>query len=198
MTHDLGQQPAAIAPTAFSRLLVRVARAQIVYQQNLSSRTGVVLAVRDHFVPVFESLYLLEMPDRAGVIFAPGTGEMGHSVTLSAVEHRSELDVLVPIANDPAEAAIDVRQALRLAQQTRRSVVPLGIACGACLPLLRSAMPAPLARMVVMVDAPFEVPEFPQEVPAAWAETIIRLLQRADGRARDYLATWRRSGGLAR
>jgi hypothetical protein len=73
-------------------------------------------------------------------------------------------------------------------------VIPIGIGCGACLPFLRSTIALPLTRIVAIIDAPFDVPEQPQEIPGAWGDTIIRLLKQADGRAQDSLATWRKTG----
>ena len=164
---------------------------------------------------VFEGLYAEHLPDRDGIIIAPGTGDQGPDnlstdlLTFSGAcdpdgktfRYYGEmdepmLDVLVPIASDPREANIDVQEALHLAQQTNRAVIPAGIGCGTCWPFLRSDIPLPLTRIVAVIEAPFDVPEQPQEIPEAWTSTIIRLLKQADGRALDQLATWRKSGRL--
>ena len=195
MTTGSTLRPASISPTAFVDISLHFCHAHVDVRQALPS-TGSILVVRERFMAVFEGLYAEHLPDRDGIIIAPGTGDQGHTVTLAALDPHPLLDVLVPIASDPREANIDVQEALHLAQQTNRVVIPAGIGCGTCWPFLRSDIPLPLTRIVAVIEAPFDVPEQPQEIPEAWTSMIIRLLKQADGRALDQLATWRKSGRL--
>ena len=192
-TYGMSQQPAILSPTLFTRLSMGLARVQMIYRQDLRDE-GIVLVVQDRYISLFEGLYDQNMEPRQGVILPSGTGKMAVSATIDAIQGTRDLDVLVPISDLHDEAEIDIREALELAQKTGREVVPVGIACGACWPLLRHAVPLPGARTIAQFEAPFLVPEQPADIPSTWVETILRLLKAADGRAKDRLATWRKHG----
>lgn len=192
MSTARSQQPAPISSPPFVLLALRLGRVHLEQRQPLP-QTGSIFVAREPLATLFESLYT-DLLSREGVVFAPGTGDRGHEITLAAVHSQPQQDVLVPIAADARESTIDVREALLLAQVTRRVVVPVGISCGARWPLSRSCLPLPLSRIVAAIESPFEVPRQPEQIPEPWIDTILRLLKQAEGRAQDHLATWRRSG----
>src|SRR5690606_23940521 len=93
---------------------------------------------------------------------------------------------------DDAGAALAA--AIELARQTERTLFPLGLAVHRAVGPSTGALPLPRARAVVVVETPFRAPAHPERVPHVWVEAVERQLRRAEGSARDMLATWRRSG----
>lgn len=135
-----------------------------------------------------------------GTLFA---GRQGIVVAgeCSAAEHRANadrlqagLDVLMPAELGNEQAQRDLLRAIELARAAARSVLPVAVSASALVGFAGQAIPLPWAQVVVIVDAPFRVPDHPETIPDAWPTAIRYMLERAGGQAREALATWRHSG----
>lgn len=102
--------------------------------------------------------------------------------------------LLVSIAVEAEAARDQLVSAIQLATRLNTVLLPLGVAAGAAVTVSGVALPLPWSRAVVLVDAPFQAPPQREAIPLSWAEVTLRLLERADGRARDALATWKHTG----
>lgn len=182
---DLASTPVASRPPALLRWLAGTLRIHLAGAEQLTSR-GAVFVMPQREAPAGLAL-LTRSAERASVVRIDSTG------ATSAAHLDAATDALITVGEDAGEA---LRAAIELARQTERTLFPLGVAVHPAVGPGSGAIPLPWGRAVMVVETPFQAPPHPEHVPQAWVEAVERQIRRADGRARDILATWRRSGQL--
>lgn len=179
--------------TLLMRLLGALCRVYLTGNEQLPAG-GTVLAVRRSHAEIFKAVYGQALTERRG--FVVPTGKTEGAALAAAGQIRAGRDALVVLSG---ESTSDPRlaDALHLARTATCGIFPVGISTA---PVLRPgrrqtpARPLPGARIVVVFEAPFEVPLQPERIPEAWGSAILNLLDRASGRAAEIEATWRKQG----
>ncbi len=104
---------------------------------------------------------------------------------------RENSAITIP-TNEGSRHSIMTRAVL-LARANGAVVLPLSfqVTTGIAVPGIDAKIPLPGSRIFAVMEAPFEIPPHPAEVPTAWIQAIDYLIERASGRAADALATWK-------
>ncbi len=187
-THNDEPTLSLFKPTALQRWVASTARVHAAGLDQIPLQ-DVILAVPTLYARVVLVMYRQLVPERS----------ICQAISPDAL-HRVESgsDVLVAIAGGERRDAA-VSEALRLARRLGRAVVPVGMSAGPGarpVALGGSALLLPHSRVVVVIEAPFEVPPQPERIPDAWVGAIGGMLDRAAGQSRDVLATWQMHGHL--
>ena len=185
------RQPENIRPAPPIRWLGTTLRVHLV-GGGLLPADGAVIAAQRADLPALRAVFERCFPGRQGVVEQAGSTLADRQAHIDRL--RAGLDVLVPVEADGAGARRAVVCAIQLARAAGKSISPVGVHVGAVLMAGVSVLPFPWARGVIVVEAPFQVPEQPEQVPETWTAAILHLLNRANGLARDCLATWQRTG----
>lgn len=109
--------------------------------------------------------------------------------------HRRAVDQAAALEEPLPEPGL--RGAIELARAVGAPLVPVGLSASPMVttPGRRGAhIPLPRSHIVAVFEAPFQLPDRPEQIPDTWLHAILHLLDTANGRARDELATWKRRG----
>ncbi len=184
-------QPESIRPALPMRWLGTTLRVHLV-GGGLLPADGAVIAAQRADLPALRAVFERCFPGRQGVVEQAGSTLADRQAHIDRLQ--AGLDVLVPVEADSTGARHAIACAIQLARAAGKSISPVGVHVGTGLTAGVSVLPLPWARGVIVVEAPFRVPEQPEQVPDAWTAAILHLLNRASGLARDYLATWQHTG----
>lgn len=182
-----------IQPALPLRWLGALCRVYLVGAAHLPQE-GVILVVRHSYMALFRAVYSQILAQRQGFLMPSDKDNLEEWTHPNHLQ--SGRDVLLVLGTG-AEEEHRLRAGLQLARAAGRQLLPVGISAAPVIGPHRTGgqtHPLPGARVVVIFDTPFEVPQQPAEIPATWGAAILHQLQQAEGRARDILATWRRQG----
>lgn len=186
-------QPPHIQPALPMRWLGALCRVHLIGAARLP-RDGAILTVRNSHMALFRAVYSQIFTQRQGCLVPPDENDPHWQVAANLL--RSGRDALLAVGDGSGERH-PLLAGLRLARTAERLILPVGISAVPVIGPRRTGgqvHPLPGARVVVVFEAPFQVPRQPAEIPEAWGATILHLLQQAEGQAQDVLATWRRQG----
>jgi hypothetical protein len=96
--------------------------------------------------------------------------------------------VIVGVPDGEHQRTTAVRDLMEVARREHRLIIPAAAKASHIVslpPLIKNVIPLPRARIVICVEAPFEIPELPAEIPSAWINAVNHLLKIASGRAQD-------------
>ncbi len=186
-------QPPPVQPALLLRWLGALCRVHLIGAAHLPQE-GVIFVMRRSHAALFRTIYNQILTQRQGfLILAPESDAQWQAGLVHLQDGR---DVLLPLSTGD-EGERQLLAGFQLARAAGRQLWPVGISAAPVIGPRRTGghvHPLPGARVVVVFDTPFEVPQQPEEIPAAWSAAILHQLQQAEGQARDILATWRRQG----
>jgi hypothetical protein len=142
-------------------------QAEIIGQQNLSTSRAILL-VRRSQLRLMESL--------ADRIFP-----------LSSETNRV---LIVGVTGNQAQLTESLLEVLELARREHRVIIPAAASASPAirLPLIdEKLLPLPNARVILCIEAPFQIPDHPLDIPPTWLSAIEHLLDSAGTCARDML-----------
>jgi hypothetical protein len=96
--------------------------------------------------------------------------------------------LIVEVHDSEPHRSTAIRSIMDVARRENRVIIPAAAKARPTLslPLLaKNRFPLPRALVVVCVEAPFEIPDHPAEIPSAWINAVDYLLKVAAGRALD-------------
>ncbi len=192
-TPEPSPQPPHIQPALPMRWLGALCRVHLIGAAHLP-HDGTILAVRNSHLALFRAIYSQILTQRQGFLVLPDESDPQWQSAVGLLQ--SGRDALLAVGAS-SEGEPPLLAGLRLARIAERPILPVGIGAAPVIGPRRTGgqvHPLPGARVVVVLEAPFQVPQQPAEIPTTWGATILHLLQQAEGRAQDILATWRRQG----
>jgi hypothetical protein len=87
--------------------------------------------------------------------------------------------VIVGVPDGEHHRSTAVRELIEVARRENCLIIPAAAKASPILslpPLIKNVIPLPRARIVIWVEAPFEIPEHPLEIPTAWINAVYHLL----------------------